>query len=52
MGKRRDATQQTMNMAAKNGTGTGERTRAPKRVVRFDIAVADAVLGKHGLVGI
>jgi hypothetical protein len=38
-----------MNMAAKNGTG--ERTRAPKRVVRFDIAVADAVLGKHGLVG-
>jgi hypothetical protein len=50
MGKRRGATQQTMNMAAKNRTG--ERTRAPKRVVRFDIAVDDAVLGKHGLVSI
>ena len=41
-----------LNMAAKNGTGTGERTRATKRVVRFDIAAADAALGKQGLVGI
>jgi hypothetical protein len=41
-----------MNMAAKNGTGTSERTRATNRVMRFDIAAADAALRKQGLVGI